>query len=408
MTEHTFCVGQFSDTFRPIMDGVGLCVENYTRRLQQKYATAVVVAPAVPGFVDSEPYVVERYRSLAFPPMKPYRIGIPWLDPRFMRRLRRTRFDLVHAHTPFVAGSLALQVARRQGIPIAATFHSKYREDFLKVLSSPRLADIAAHRTVAFFHRVDQVWVPNRATAVTLRDYGFYGPVEVVGNGTELEAPTDAELARWREVAQNELPLHSGEPLYLFVGQHRWEKNVRLIIEALALLQQRGRRFQMLFVGAGYAAHEMQQLVRRRGLAKRVRFLGLITDRSRLKPLYARANLFLFPSLYDNAPLVMREAAAFSCPAVLVTGSSAAEDTVHGANAFLIENSAQSLCDLLAELADNPEKLARAGRGARETIYRHWDSVVDEVYQRYRGLAGRHGNPSSARLDRSRRARQFA
>ena len=396
MTEHTFCIGQFSDTFRPIMDGVGLCVENYARRLHRKYATAVVVAPAVPGFVDSEPYVVERYRSLAFPPMKPYRIGIPWLDPRFVRRLQRTKFDLVHAHTPFVAGSLALQVARRRGIPIAATFHSKYREDFLKVLSSPRLADIAAHRTVAFFRKVDQVWVPNRATAVTLRDYGFYGPVEVVGNGTELEAPTDAELAMWREVAQNELALHGDEPLYLFVGQHRWEKNVRLIIEALALLQQRGRRFQMLFVGAGYAAHEMQQLVRRRGLAKRVRFLGLITDRSRLKPLYARANLFLFPSLYDNAPLVMREAAAFSCPAVLVAGSSAAEDTVHGVNAFLIENNAQSLCDLLAELADTPEKLARAGRGARETIYRHWDHVVDEVYQRYRGLAGRHTNPSAA------------
>ncbi|TVR35982.1 MAG: hypothetical protein EA404_00195, partial [Spirochaetaceae bacterium] len=75
---------------------------------------------------------------------------------------------------------------------------------------------------------------------------------------------------------------------------------------------------------------------------------------------------------------------------------------------FLIENSAQSLCDLLAELTDNPEKLARAGRGARETIYRHWDSVVDEVYQRYRVLADRHGKPSLARLDRSRRARQFA
>ncbi|TVQ39260.1 MAG: glycosyltransferase [Spirochaetaceae bacterium] len=377
---------QFNDAFRPIMDGVGGCVENYARWLNARYGQCTVVAPRVPGYVDLQPYTVLRFHSVAFPPMRPYRIGVPWCDGRFLRTLRNARWELVHAHAPFVAGTLALQTARRLGIPIVATFHSKYREDFLKVLGSQRLAQLAARRIVSFFHSVDQVWAPNSATADTLRSYGFNGPVQIVPNGSDLAVPAPHELEQYRAQADSELQLEPGVPLYLFVGQHRWEKNVRLIIEALELLLRRGRRFRMLFVGAGYAAGEMQRLVRNRGLADRVGFLGLITDRERLKPLYARADIFLFPSLYDNAPLVMREAAAFSCPAVLVAGSTAAENTVHGENAFLIENRAESLCHLLDHLADRPHLVARAGTGARETIYLPWDQVVDEVYLRYLDL----------------------
>ncbi len=384
--DRSLTIGQFNDAFRPIMDGVGVCVENYARWLQHGSAQAVVVAPRVPGYTDVEPYTVLRYRSVAFPPMKPYRIGLPWLDARFRVALGHLPFDLVHAHAPFVAGSLALGVARRRQIPIVATFHSKYREDFLKVLGSPRLADLAARRIVSFFSRVDQVWAPNAATADTLRDYGFPGRVEIVRNGTDLAAPTAREHNAYRSEAELLLPLRPGDQLYLFVGQHRWEKNVRLIIEALAQLCAQGRRFHMVFIGTGYAAAEMRRLVRRLGLAEYVSFLGLITDREALKPFYARADLFLFPSLYDNAPLVMREAAAFSCPSVLVAGSTAAEQCVHGKNAFLIDNSAAALRRLLDELADKPEVVARAGRGARKTIYLQWDQIVAEVLLRYREI----------------------
>lgn len=384
-------IGQFNDAFRPIMDGVGVCVENYARRLQQQFARAVVVAPRVPGYTDVEPYTVLRYRSVAFPPMKPYRIGLPWLDARFRTALGRTQFDLVHAHAPFVSGSLALGVARRNRVPIVATFHSKYREDFLKVLGSARLADLAARRIVSFFRRVDQVWAPNPATAETLRGYGFRGPVEIVRNATDLAAPTERERNAYRSEAERLLRLRPGEQVYLFVGQHRWEKNVRQIIEALAQLRARGRRFHMVFIGTGYAAAEMRRMVRRLGLADCVSFLGLITEREQLKPFYARADLFLFPSLYDNAPLVMREAAAFSCPTVLVAGSTASETCIHGRNAFLIRNSAAVLCELLDELADQPEVVARAGRGARKTIYLQWDQIVAEVFERYRDIIAQFG-----------------
>lgn len=50
------------------------------------------------------------------------------------------------------------------------------------------------------------------------------------------------------------LLIEDDEPILLFVGQHIWEKNVRLIIEALA--QIKDMRWQMFFVGDGYARQE--------------------------------------------------------------------------------------------------------------------------------------------------------
>ena len=41
-------------------------------------------------------------------------------------------FDLVHAHAPFLAGRAARSVARKKGIPLVATFHSKYYDDVYK------------------------------------------------------------------------------------------------------------------------------------------------------------------------------------------------------------------------------------------------------------------------------------
>ena len=51
--------------------------------------------------------------------------------------------------------------------------------------------------------------------------------------------------------------------------------------------------------------------------------------------LYHRADLLVFPSIYDNAPMVLREAAAMGTPAVVVRGSCSAEGITDGENGFI-------------------------------------------------------------------------
>ena len=139
------------------------------------------------------------------------------------------------------------------------------------------------------------------------------------------------------------LLIEDDEPILLFVGQHIWEKNVRLIIEALA--QIKDMRWQMYFVGDGYARQEMMRLCAKHGLygnddcrQDQVSFLGTIRDRQMLQDIYLAADLFLFPSMYDNAPLVLREAAALHTLTLVLRHSNTSEVILDGVNGFLADN----------------------------------------------------------------------
>jgi 1,2-diacylglycerol 3-alpha-glucosyltransferase len=133
----------------------------------------------------------------------------------------------------------------------------------------------------------------------------------------------------------------------------------------------------------------MKQLVDELELSNKVEFVGMITDREKLKQYYAAADLFLFPSIYDNAPLVIREAGAMHTPSILVNGSSSAENIIDNFNGFLIENTAESFAARLRELIDSPERIHAAGAKAAQSIARSWESVADEVLDRYKKLMAR-------------------
>ena len=383
--------GQFNESYPPIMDGGGLVTRQYATWLNRKYGTGVSVTVSMPDAEPGDPDGPEvlRVNSVPVPGMPPYRSPLLLFSPAVKKRLREIPFDIVHSHAPFVLGRLARRIARERGIPLVTTFHSKYRDDFKKALPTRALRAAAMRYILNFYHSVDMVWVPNRATVDTIREYGYTGPVEVMYNGTDLELPSDIHAYRNGGAELAELSDH--RPMLLYIGQHRWEKNLKLLIESLSLLKERVPEFRMVFVGQGYAEKELAELVRMLHLDEQVRFLGVIRDREQIKKLYARADLFLFPSEYDTSPLTLREAAAFHTPTLLVAGASATEGISHGKNGLIAENTPNGYADALAEALKGGGMLERVGQGAYDTLFRTWEQVADEVHVRYQQLlAGKH------------------
>jgi glycosyltransferase involved in cell wall biosynthesis len=394
MADNLF-IGQFNDSYKPIMDGVGVCVENYTRWIHEKHGTAVAVVPSEPGFEDSDEFEVIRYASIPFLLLQPYRIGTPWLRPRVGRRLRQLPFSLLHSHSPFVAGRMARRIARARKIPHVSTFHSKYRDDAIKALRSEWAADIVVKGIVRFYRSVDAVWSPSESTAAVLREYGYDGEIRVAPNGSDMPIPSEAEYSALRRRGEEFARIRPGEFVFLFVGQHRWEKNVGLIIRATAKLleltkdESAGRPFRLVFAGEGYAAAGMAKLARETGIDRVTTFLGKVVDREALKSLFARGDLFLFPSVYDNAPLVMREAAAFGLPTVAAAGSATAEIIEDGDNGFVTENDPDALARRMKLLMGQEELLRRVGLRASRTIYRSWEDIVDWAVTEYERIMER-------------------
>lgn len=382
-------VGQYIDSYLPALDGVIITVHNYARWLSNNHCVCYVAAPEAPrGYRDHQVYEVVRYRSVPIRSRPPYRAGIPLLDREFVTNQRLLYPDLVHAHTPFAAGTEALRIARLRSIPMVATFHSKYYDDILRATGSRVLSDVAVRAIAAFYEAADFVWTVNESTADTLRSYGYRGEIEICENGVDLPLPEDVGAAR--ASVDRRFGLTPQDRVVLFVGQHIAQKNLPMLVEACALCRQKGLALRLLSVGDGIDRPRCMEQAKALGLEDTVLFIGNEPDRAALAALYLRADVFAFPSLYDNAPLVVREAAWAGCPSILVRGSNAAEGTVDGDNAFLCENSAHSLAAALARALSDDETRRRVGERARQTLARPWQDIVSDVYRRYKEIIARY------------------
>jgi 1,2-diacylglycerol 3-alpha-glucosyltransferase len=378
-------VGIFNDSFPPIMDGVALTAKNYAFWLHKKQQAVCVITPNIPDYKDIETFPVYRYSSIPIFGRKPYRLGVPEIDYSLKNIINKIQFGLVHAHCPFSSGITALRIARKQRVPLIATFHSKYRDDFEQSVHCKFITRLMVKKIIRFYEKADEVWIPQASVEETLREYGYKGKVEVVGNGNDFNLLWS--VAPLKRQALIDLKVLNNEIVFLFVGQLVWEKNIRMIVESLAMLKD--IPFRMFFVGTGYAADEIKQLVTEAGLSSKVEFPGLISDRETLKKYYAAADLFLFPSMYDTWAIVIHEAAAMQTPSVLANLSTISTSITDNVDGFLSDNNANAFAMRLRQLIADPELIRKTGLRASRSISRSWESVTDEVLDRYRHLKNR-------------------
>jgi 1,2-diacylglycerol 3-alpha-glucosyltransferase len=385
-------IGLFTDSFIPIMDGVTLTVKNYAYWLNRTLGPSSVITPQVPFYTDHESFPVIRYLSLPTIVRPPYRIGLPEIDMKLQAELKKKEFSIIHAHSPFGAGLTALRTAKEKRIPIVATFHSKYRDDFNRILPIKPIVDDQIKRLIDFYYAVDHVWVPQESVAATLREYGYKGPYDVVENGIDLRVPSSIGPLRDKGAAHLDLP--EGSLVGLYVGQHVLEKNLEFLVRCLPSIMEAVPEFRMIFVGQGYAKPQLQSLASELGIDGKTIFHDVVYDRDLIKAIYSRADIFLFPSIYDNAPLVVREAAAFRTPSILVRGATAAEVIRDGENGFLADENVDAFSGRIVSLLEDPRALEQAGFGAQRTLCRTWEDVVREVRDRYLAILSRWARPA--------------
>ena len=100
----------------------------------------------------------------------------------------------------------------------------------------------------------------------------------------------------------------------------------------------------------------------------------------------------LFPSIYDNAPLVVREAASLHTPSIVARGSNTAEIIKDGINGFLSDNDVTAFANRLRYILECPTIISWAAKGAVETLVRSWNGIAVEVLDRYQHLIDRQQN----------------
>lgn len=377
-------IGLFNDSFPPIMDGVAITTYNYAYWLHHNGFPVSVVTPFVDGKRFAEPFQVLRYPSFPIPNRKPYRWGLPHLRTPSVYQIHRTPFEIVHGHSPFSAGRLAMNISKKRNIPFVMSFHTKFKEDFTHSVKNPMLVDWMIRRIMEVFEAADEVWISQESVEGVLRSYGYKGKTEIVQLGNDFVCNPNLETLRAEK--RNELGLTTETPLFLFVGQQIVEKNVPFLLDSLKLLDF---PFRMILVGEGYGLENFRKQVVANGQQNLISFTGSITDRDELARYYAAADLFLFPSLYDTAGLVIREAAALQTPSLLIEGSMAATAIQDNVNGFLAPHDTSSYALRISQIVGDKSLLHRVASEAEKTLTRSWEDITRDVFDRYQHLIAR-------------------
>jgi glycosyltransferase involved in cell wall biosynthesis len=381
-------IGLFNDTYFPFVDGVVMVVDNYARRLA-KYANVVVFAPSIPGeeFDDSTlPYKVVRCQSFKVP-FSDYSCSTPEITLNFKKRVDECKLDIIHIHSPFAIGRYAYNYAKRHKIPTVCTLHTQFDQNFIRLTRSKKVSEEIVKGLMTLYNKCDECWTVNVAMAKTLCNvYGYKKIPVIINNSTDM-VPTK-DIKKSRDDVNKKYKLKDNEKVFLFVGRINKLKNILFIVDALRILKNENFKFKMLFVGIGVDENMLKDYISNNDLEKEVIMCGKITDRDELRDLYVRADLFLFPSLYDTNSLVQIEAASQSTPTVFI--ESATSSTVTNmVNGFITKENPIEYADMILKVMRDNKLYKEVSNNAYKDLYKSWDDVVDGVYARYINLVNK-------------------
>ena len=377
-------IGLFIDTFFPMIDGVTMVVDNYAKRLT-KYANVIVFAPEYPKaqYDDSKfLYKVVRCKSVKMPIID-YSLPMPKIDKKFMHELNNTKLDIVHIHSPFTIGKIGVEYAKKNNVPAIATMHSQYKKDFLRAVKFEPLANLLTKVIIRQYNKCDECWAVNSEIAkIYYEEYKYKKLPKVMGNATDMKLVENMEQAK--KLINEKYNISPDEKVFLFVGRINNLKNVFLIANSLKILKEKyNPKFKMLFVGSGQDEDELKSIIDKNNMNQDIIMCGKISDRELLANIYARADLYLFPSLYDASSLVQIEAASQKTPTLFVEGAATTATITENVNGFISQNNEEDFAEKINEIINNKALYDSGCENVYKDIYINWDSQVSKVFDSY-------------------------
>jgi glycosyltransferase involved in cell wall biosynthesis len=320
-----------------------------------------------------------RAWSTSFPGWIP--LSFP-LTPVGLARIAGRDYDVVHTQHPFTLGTAARMLARWVDLPLVCTIHTQYEQyvHYWSPMSDP--GKVIVRRIVReFCNKCDRVVTVADGMETLLRNYGVEVPITVIPNDLDLRRFLTADGQGVRE----ELKIAPDERFLLSVGRIAPEKNLILLLEAIAPILYRGGA-KMVFVGDGPGRDDLEKRVDELQLLEHVIFTGKVPHEQTPR-YYAAADLFLMPSITEVNPLTIGESLASGTPVVAIDSFSAREIIEDGVTGQIVPHLASALALAVDALVREPETLKQMGQTAREAArHRSEKSAAGRTVQLYQEL----------------------
>jgi glycosyltransferase involved in cell wall biosynthesis len=179
------------------------------------------------------------------------------------------------------------------------------------------------------------------------------------------------------------------QPFALYVGNGYPHKNLELLISAFHEFRAGHHDWRLVLVGADdYFYRRLTEHAVRVGAAEEVNFFGRATDEE-LAALYARASLYVFPSLYEGFGLPPLEAMCHGVP-VLSSDATCLPEVLGDAAQYFDGHDQHALAMAMGRLAgDDATRADLVARGRRQCALYSWHRLGEETLQIYRDALNR-------------------
>jgi glycosyltransferase involved in cell wall biosynthesis len=294
------------------------------------------------------------------------------------------QFDVVHTHSS-KAGALGRLAAHHAGVrQIVHTYHGFPFHDFQSRLR--RTAYIRIERRLAKITDAFLAVGPAVAAEAIRRRIAPPERVRTIGVAVSTGPPPRASD---RAEARRLLGIPPGLRAVGTVGRLDFQKAPDDFVNALAGI---GRDdVYGVWIGGGPLQADMQRLAARRGLGRRMSFLGQRTDVSSLLP---GLDVFAMASRYEGLPCAIVEAMAAALPVVATAVHAVPNIVIAGETGLLVPAGRPELLSrALRHLLDHPDYAGRLGAAGRaclgaELAPAALGVVLDETYRASRSAPG--------------------
>jgi glycosyltransferase involved in cell wall biosynthesis len=234
--------------------------------------------------------------------------------------------------------------------------------------NEPTIMPQAIHLWEQTVLKCDYLFSNSRSVQAGLkREYNLNSQVIPTGVDTKFFTPDWGRKANSR-------------PRVLFVGSLRPFKQPQLLLNAAS----RFPNADFGIVGEGPLGSELRNRAEREGLTNLL-LLGPL-DSQALREEYRRADVFLFPSMWEGSPKVILEAAACGLP-VIARNNYSPETVVHGVTGYQASSDSEIFLFLEALLA-SPELRLKLGRNGRQySLTYDWDLIATRWSEVFESLA---------------------
>lgn len=414
MTKKLLRIALFTGLYAPFLTGVSVAVHQRVRWLLEQGHEVFLIHPQIndrypknvgdrpmPGLNEIQSF--PNFSAYAFPtqPLLFYK-SLPqplnyryWSDTKLLDKFQPDIIIVEEAaqmrglYSFFLQGygrPIGTKYARRTGTPTISLFHTDI------------VAYIKYYFGDKFFNFVRPI-IPILVKQFSESyDFNYFSSKEQLTKYEELKCQRaeyvpyqgiDCQKFHPRNICYNPIP-NDNRPTLLFVGRITPEKNVNQLLDIFPLIAAKIPDVHLVIVGSGPLDEEIRQRAQKFGSGITVWGESHGTE---LLGWFARADVFVNPSITENFCTTNNEALASGTPLVAVIAPSTSEQVSPGHNGFLAQpNNPTDFAQRVIAILENPDLKADMTRNARPSILDFdWSACMQKFEEKlYQIVEGSH------------------